>query len=42
MELTSTRLTAEEYFAHELAAGASLTTPLLPGFSLDVAGLFDR
>ena len=28
--------------ALELAAGESLTTPLLPGFTLDLAGLFDR
>ena len=26
----------------ECEAGESLTTPLLPGFSLDLAGLFDR
>jgi len=26
----------------ELAVGESLTTPLLPGFSLDLAALFDR
>ena len=26
----------------ELAAGDELTTPLLPGFTIDLAGLFDR
>lgn len=33
---------AEFDVALELAAGQSLTTPLLPGFSVDLAGLFDR
>lgn len=28
--------------ASELPAGESLATPLLPGFSLDLASLFDR
>jgi len=28
--------------ALELAAGESLTTPLLPGFAIDMDGLFDR
>lgn len=38
----STPKAAEFDVALELGAGDSLTTPLLPGFSLDLAGLFDR
>lgn len=34
---------ADEFdVALELGAGEALTAPLLPGFSLDLAGLFDR
>jgi Uma2 family endonuclease len=33
---------AEFDVALELVAGESLTTPLLPGFTLDLAALFDR
>ena len=38
----SSREAAEFDVELELAVGESLTTPLLPGFSLDLAALFDR